>query len=78
LLRWAGESGAKSPPFWGIRTADYLYVELATGEKELYDLTGRLGPADPDETLNVAGNPAYAQTQAALASQLAALRSTAS
>ena len=38
------------PEFQGLRTAGYTYVEYATGEKELYDLT-----KDPDELTNLAG-----------------------
>ncbi|MBN1139968.1 MAG: sulfatase-like hydrolase/transferase, partial [Anaerolineae bacterium] len=31
-------SGTEALPYRGIRTADYLYVEYPTGERELYDL----------------------------------------
>ncbi len=41
--------GAEQPGYEALRTKDYLYVELATGEKELYDLH-----ADPDELRNLA------------------------
>lgn len=34
----AQESGSEAPPYRGVRTADYLYVEYPTGERELYDL----------------------------------------
>jgi hypothetical protein len=40
-------------------------MELATGERELYDLN-----ADPYELQNVAGRPAYATQQQRLAEQL--------
>ncbi len=54
-------------------------MELLSGtvNVELYDLTGQLGPADPDELVNQANNPTYAAVKAQLASQLAALKLTA-
>jgi N-acetylglucosamine-6-sulfatase len=57
------------PASYGIRTANHRYVELATGEKELYDLR-----TDPFELQNVANRPAQATTQANLKAQLDALR----
>jgi arylsulfatase A-like enzyme len=33
---------AAMPPFAGLRTADYTYVEYDTGERELYDLRNDL------------------------------------
>jgi arylsulfatase A-like enzyme len=57
------------PASYGIRTVNYRYVELATGERELYDLR-----SDPYELRNVAGTAAYATTQANLRTQLAALK----
>jgi arylsulfatase A-like enzyme len=79
LMYWKGERGAGSQaePFWAIRTQDFLYAELIqTGEKELYDITGVYGPADPYELENRAGQPAYAAVQAQLAARLAELKST--
>jgi N-acetylglucosamine-6-sulfatase len=55
--------------FTGLRTRAQLYVEWATGERELYDLR-----RDPDELDNLAGTPAAAALQAALARRLAQLR----
>jgi N-acetylglucosamine-6-sulfatase len=63
LLQWAG--GGNVPAYNAIREAAWKYVELATGERELYDLT-----ADPYELQNVAGQPAYAAQQQRLAEQL--------
>ena len=61
------------PGFRGVRTADYAYFELATGERELYDLTGASGPPNPFELENRAGSPAYAKVQKRLAARLAQL-----
>lgn len=36
------------PEYYGVRTAQYSYVEYETGEKELYDLN-----ADPTEMTNI-------------------------
>lgn len=41
--------GGRAPAFAAIRTAQYLYVEYVTGERELYDLR-----ADPYELANLA------------------------
>ncbi len=64
------------PGYWGIHTKNYLYVEFTTGEKELYDLTGARGPADPYELTNRADHPAYAAVQANLASRLLTLEAS--
>jgi len=42
------------PPFRGIRTPEYTYVEYATGERELYDL--RQDPYQLDNRIEAA-NP---------------------
>jgi N-acetylglucosamine-6-sulfatase len=67
LTEWVGDE--RIPPWWSVRTRDAVYVELDTGERELYDLR-----VDPFELVNQAGDPAYAGLQARLAAQLAALR----
>ncbi len=78
LLHWPGHIARKPgdpdyvPPFWGIRTADHLYVEIGTGERELYDLKN-----DPNELANLAGRPAYATVQEQLRRRLAELKATA-
>ncbi|MFN2489945.1 MAG: sulfatase [Actinomycetota bacterium] len=73
LLEWLGETveGKESaaPPYWGIRTSRYKYVELDTGEKELYDLS-----VDPYELQNVAGDASYAAVQDDLAARLENLK----
>ncbi len=56
------------PTFNGIVTQDYKYLEHATGERELYDLA-----ADQWELWNRAGDPAFEETEATLASELAQL-----
>ena len=57
--------------FWGVKTDSWKYAELATGEKELYDLVN-----DPFELNNVAGDSQYATIQADLAAQLVALKAS--
>jgi N-acetylglucosamine-6-sulfatase len=54
--------------YHAIRTRRYVYSELATGERELYDLG-----TDPFELQNQADTPAYAQVQQTLAGRLALL-----
>lgn len=55
--------------YTGVRTPGWVYVEYSTDERELYDLVN-----DPYQLDNLADDPAYADTQAALAAQLALLR----
>ena len=58
------------PPFWGLRTEKYKYVELpVTGERELYDLA-----TDPYELNNLANKPEYAAILKDLAVKLYAKR----
>jgi len=49
------------PPFHGVRTTRYLYVEYSTGERELYDTH-----KDPYELLNIVNDPAEARLVAHL------------
>lgn len=56
--------------WWGVRTNEFAYIENSTGEIELYDLA-----ADPYQFENVAGQPAYADTQSQLAARLATMKS---
>jgi uncharacterized repeat protein (TIGR01451 family) len=80
LIHNAADNSDTVPTWWGIRTRDYAYIELAVPadtpgpDVELYDLTGRLGPADPFELRNQALNPAYAGVRPQLAEQLAELQ----
>lgn len=56
--------------FSAIRTDRYVYVELTTGERELYDLA-----ADPYQLDNRATDPAQAALIATLSARLQALKS---
>lgn len=60
------------PAFWAVRTNEFTYAELQTGEKELYDLVN-----DPDQMVNLAGGPRYARVQKYLAKRLVRLRKAA-
>jgi N-acetylglucosamine-6-sulfatase len=73
VLLHAIDDAYPMPGYWGIHTKNYLYVELTTGEKELYDLKGVLGSADPYELTNRADDRAYAAVQADLAKRMLAL-----
>jgi arylsulfatase A-like enzyme len=65
------------PPWWAIRTTNesalglWHYIEWDTGDRELYDLA-----ADPFELENLAGDPAFADTQEALMRRLERLRTS--
>jgi arylsulfatase A-like enzyme len=59
--------GAEIPAYDGIRTARAMYVEYATGDRELYDLR-----RDPDEVHNLAGTMPAVERR--LAHRIAALR----
>jgi N-acetylglucosamine-6-sulfatase len=50
FLEWAGDD--RIPAWRSIRTADFTLIRYADGFEELYDLRGRLGPADPWESIN--------------------------
>lgn len=84
LLHWPGGDMEglpgkpdSMPQFWGVlaQTADggsWKYVELDTGERELYDEI-----ADPNEMTNLAGDPDQATMQAELQVMLADLKAQA-
>ena len=79
LIHNHGDGSDVVPTWWGVRTADYAYVELAVPagpapNVELYDITGQHGPPDPWELQNRADDPAYAAVRAQLAEQLAELQ----
>lgn len=77
LLEWRGNRSNEVPGYWAIRTRSHLYVALKTGERELYDLTGTLGEADPFELENRVARPAYAELRRELAQRLTAMRTAA-
>jgi N-acetylglucosamine-6-sulfatase len=56
-------------PFWGVRTDAWKYIELDTGEKELYDLED-----DPNELKNLAGDWWHLKTRLRLSGELQRLR----
>lgn len=56
----------------GVRTGGFLYVELATGEKELYDMR-----VDPGQFRNVVDMPRYAGRRNLLAAELRRLKNCA-
>lgn len=64
------KGGGKTGKYWGLRTPTHTYVELDSGERELYDLR-----SDPYQLENLAGRPEVAEVQARLATQLEADRS---
>jgi N-acetylglucosamine-6-sulfatase len=66
---WAGDR--RIPQWWEIRTQEHAYIELSTGERELYDV--RL---DPLQLENVIDHPAYADVAEALAVALALERAS--
>jgi arylsulfatase A-like enzyme len=72
LLEWAGDR--EVPPWWGVRTRDFAYVENDDGTLELYDLTGRLGRSDPFEVEGRADDPRYRAVRERLAEMLRTLR----
>jgi Sulfatase len=73
LLNETGVQGLSNRNFHqAIRTGTHKYVEHANGERELYDLR-----SDPDELVNVAGDPAQAGTLALLDARLEVLKTCA-
>jgi arylsulfatase A-like enzyme len=58
FLEWAGDE--RIPPWTAVRTTELTLIRYADGFEELYDLEGRLRPADPWEMRNRAGDPRYA------------------
>jgi arylsulfatase A-like enzyme len=67
FAEWVGDE--RVPGWWQVRTSRFAYVELATGERELYALR-----RDPYELVNVVDDPAYAAEVARLSAAVAAFR----
>lgn len=67
FAEWVGDRAV--PAWWEVRTATHAYIELATGERELYDLV-----ADPFELENAAGDPANAAVLGELSEALGRFR----
>jgi N-acetylglucosamine-6-sulfatase len=65
----AGTSLTVGPPYYGVVTNRYKYIEYLNGERELYDLLN-----NPYEIQNSAGDPAYAGVRADLDAKLDALK----
>ena len=65
LIEHEQDQSEPVPGYRGVRTTRYLYTELDTGERELYDTA-----ADPYQLQNRAGQQAYAAVQAQLAADL--------
>ena len=63
-----GQDQVDPPSFSGVVDSQYKYTEYLGGDMELYDLS-----TDPNELVNLAGNPAFAGVQALMANELAAL-----
>jgi arylsulfatase A-like enzyme len=61
LLESTERGNGGAPPYVGLRTERYSYVEYGNGERELYDLQ-----LDPSQLENLAGDFAYAATVQAL------------
>jgi N-acetylglucosamine-6-sulfatase len=54
--RGSGDNAPTRPAYCGFRTPEWLYVQYASGEQELYSYE-----ADPWEVTNLAGRPRYQQ-----------------
>jgi len=68
FAEWVGDRAI--PAWWEIRTRRFAYVELGTGERELYALRD-----DPFELVNVVDAPAFEGDVSRLAATLEAYRS---
>ncbi|HEX5951394.1 MAG TPA: sulfatase [Actinomycetota bacterium] len=67
FAEWVGDG--RVPGWWALRRPGWVYIELETGERELYDLR-----RDPFQLDNLAGDPEQAARLAELAAVLAAYR----
>jgi arylsulfatase A-like enzyme len=67
FLEWAGDGTI--PAWWQVRTKRYAYIELSTGERELYDLR-----RDRYQLTNVVDDPAYVAVVDRLSASLGLFR----
>ena len=68
FAEWVGDPAI--PAWWEIRTRRFAYIELGTGERELYALRD-----DPYELVNVVDAPTFEGDVSRLAATLEAYRS---
>ena len=66
---WIGDE--KVPGWWQVRTDTFAYIELATGERELYDLA-----SDPFQLTNVVSRSEYAGVLARLSAAMNTFRAS--
>jgi arylsulfatase A-like enzyme len=71
LVEWAGDP--EVPAWTGIRSERFAYFEHADGTIELFDISGTIGPPDPHELHNRAGDPRYRVVEAELSRRLSEL-----
>jgi N-acetylglucosamine-6-sulfatase len=70
LLEYQGPVDPGEPPtFWAVRTPEWKYVELGTGEKELYDMV-----KDPYELVNVVNRSDLSSMRSSLSAELQRLK----
>jgi N-acetylglucosamine-6-sulfatase len=70
LLEYQGPINSNSPSkFWAVRTPEWKYVELSTGEKEMYDMVN-----DPYELVNVVNRSDLSSTRSSLSAELQRLK----
>ena len=70
LLEYQGPvSPGASPTYWAVRTPKWKYVELETGEKELYDMVN-----DPYEQVNVVNRSDLSSVRSSLSEELQRLK----
>ena len=68
VIEWLGidlSAVEGPPPYEGVHSQRYVYVEYANGWRELYDLQ-----TDPEQLNNLAGIAAYSELQAKLTARL--------
>jgi arylsulfatase A-like enzyme len=69
-LEYQGPVDPGEPPnFWAVRTPEWKYVELDTGEKEMYDLAN-----DPYELENVVNRSDLSSIRSSLQAELQRLK----